>query len=328
MEAYLSDHTRKFSFLKNKNLIDVRLRQVTKKECSLRVRVPPKEEPLPTPEVEVVDDDEEENNQGLILVQSVLRGRAAQILVFEGRDNCRELIQELRSTHGVLSKQKIEVFKEKLEVKYDQREEVFCIANSNKIQEALSRLQGTLVGTLLDFLNKELRRLLDERKAHALGIMAERERQRREAAEAGRRQYELRRRLEHDEMFKQIVKIHQDTVDMYLEDIITEGMEFASKDEAKEYVIKLAKKFDEEITEKAPLLKDSVLEQEELIAELVHHFVLPEVEKAIIRQRIKKRQQIGLKSIHNELYNSIEKLPKPPPRSIIVLFIVNAVMLI
>lgn len=75
---------------------------------------------------------------------------------------------------------------------------------SNKIQEALSRLQGTLVGTLLDFLNKELRRLLDERKAHALGIMAERERQRREAAEAGRRQFELRRRLEHDEMFKQV----------------------------------------------------------------------------------------------------------------------------
>lgn len=57
------------------------LRQVTKKECSLRVRVPPKEEPLPTPEVDIVDDEDEENSQGLILVQSVLRGRAAQILV-------------------------------------------------------------------------------------------------------------------------------------------------------------------------------------------------------------------------------------------------------
>lgn len=103
---------------------------------------------------------------------------------------------------------------------------------------------------------------------------------------------------------------------MYLEDIITEGMEFASKDEAKEYVIKLAEKIDKEIVENQQLLKDNVLEQEELIAELVHHFVLPEVEKAIVRQRIKKRQEVGLKSIHNELYETIEGLPKPPRRSI------------
>lgn len=108
--------------------------------------------------------------------------------------------------------------------------------------------------------------------------------------------------------------MHQDSVDMYLEDIITDGMEFATKDEAKEYVLKLAEKIDEEINEKEEILKDNILEQEELIAELVHHFVLPEVEKALVRQRIKRRQEIGLKRIHNELYETMESLPKPPPR--------------
>lgn len=66
-------------------------------------------------------------------------------------------------------------------------------------------MQGLVVGSLLDFLNKELRRLLDERRAHAICLLAERERHHREAAEAGRRQAELQRRKEHDEMFKQVL---------------------------------------------------------------------------------------------------------------------------
>lgn len=119
------------------------------------------------------------------------------------------------------------------------------------MQECLDKLQGNIVGSLLDFLNKELRRLLEERRAHAICIILERERYDREAAEAGRRQVELRRRREHDEMFKQIVKIQQETVDLYLEDILKEGMEFASDSEAKEYVDKLAKKIDEEAYRKA-----------------------------------------------------------------------------
>lgn len=118
---------------------------------------------------------------------------------------------------------------------------------------------------MLDFLSKELRRLLDERKAHAMCLLYDRERQMREAAEAHRRQLELRRRQEHDEIFKQVmfffyflnrllsflvfflqvIKVHQDTVDLYLQDIITEGMEFASEEDAKQYVQGLAAKIDE-----------------------------------------------------------------------------------
>lgn len=119
----------------------------------------------------------------------------------------------------------------------------------HRLEGTLGKLQGAIVGSLLDFLNKELRRLLEERKAHAMCLINERERYIREAAEAGRRQKELRRRREHDEMFKQIVKVTQDSVDMYLQDIITEGMEFASKEEACEYVLKLADRIERETNE-------------------------------------------------------------------------------
>lgn len=75
---------------------------------------------------------------------------------------------------------------------------------TTKLQETLSRLSGSVVGSLLDFLNKELRRLMDERRIHAMCLLFDRERHAKEAAEAGRRQIEIRRRKEHDEMFKQV----------------------------------------------------------------------------------------------------------------------------
>lgn len=43
--------------------------------------------------------------------------------------------------------------------------------------------------------------------------------------------------------------MRQDTVELYLQDIITEGMTFVSDDDAREYVTKLAEKIDKECEE-------------------------------------------------------------------------------
>lgn len=48
----------------------------------------------------------------------------------------------------------------------------------------------------------------------------------------------------------QVIKIRQDTVDLYLQDIITEGMEFTSESEARNFAFTLADKIDKE-TEKS-----------------------------------------------------------------------------
>lgn len=87
-------------------------------------------------------------------------------------------------------------------------------------------------------------RLEDERRAHAFALLAERERCMREAAEAGRRQMERNRRREFDEMFKQIVKVHQDSVEVYLEDIVKEEIDWISDEKAKERILELCDKVD------------------------------------------------------------------------------------
>ncbi|NXS06971.1 CFA91 protein, partial [Neodrepanis coruscans] len=93
---------------------------------------------------------------------------------------------------------------------------------------------------ILDFLSKELLRLQEERKIHALVMLAERRRRMREAEESGRRQEEERRRREEDEIFRQaregVVKVQQKTIDTYLEDIILSSMERTAEKQAREEV--------------------------------------------------------------------------------------------
>ncbi len=60
------------------------------------------------------------------------------------------------------------------------------------------------LGRELDLLSKELRRLQEERRIHAMVMLGERERRRREAEESGTRQREQRTRRIHDETFKQV----------------------------------------------------------------------------------------------------------------------------
>ena len=71
-------------------------------------------------------------------------------------------------------------------------------------------------------------------------MLAERRRRLREAEESGRRQVEERRRREEDEIFKQLMKIHQSTVDTYLEDIVMSSMEGTAEEQARNEIRKLA----------------------------------------------------------------------------------------
>ncbi|CAF4213340.1 unnamed protein product, partial [Rotaria magnacalcarata] len=94
-------------------------------------------------------------------------------------------------------------------------------------------LEGEAIGDTFDYLSKELIRLQEERRIAAFAMLAERQRRLREAEESGLRQVEERRRREQDELFKQMLKMTQNTVDTYLEDIIIESTFETANQEAR-----------------------------------------------------------------------------------------------
>ncbi|XP_037087344.1 cilia- and flagella-associated protein 91-like [Pollicipes pollicipes] len=243
-----------------------------------------------TPTVEPPDQQDCDQTQAAICLQRLLRGRAAQIRMRRGVERRYDLIQELRGTHALQASTMELKARDQRRVVCMQRMRDAATKQDEYVEEALSRIEGAAVARLLDQLSNELIRLQEERRIHAFVMMAERERQRREAAEAGLRQRELRRRREMDEIFKRTLKVHQQTVDTYLEDVILESTERAADQQARQHVRQLAAHLNDIVYE----LEENPRNQwqsEELVSELVHSFVLPEVQRQETRSRLRRHQQ-------------------------------------
>ncbi|XP_067008009.2 cilia- and flagella-associated protein 91-like [Anabrus simplex] len=264
-----------------------------------------------TPSFEGTPDWEEEVYQSSVFLQKIIKGRAIQSLMFRERDKCRELIEELKSTHALIQSGIDAHNEERVVLMLQQRKRAVEKFEDGCIMEMVKGMEGQTVSTLLDFLSKELWRLQDERRAHAFAMLAERERYRREAAEAGRRQAEERRRREHDEMFKQVVKVHQDTVDLYLEDIIVESMNWVAEAEARLYIKEVVKTIDQAAHEAHH--RGNAIEEEELVADLINNFVVPEVQKEMVRKKIKARQEKYLRAAHEAIYNKLDPMKHQLP---------------
>ncbi|XP_029386659.1 cilia- and flagella-associated protein 91 [Echeneis naucrates] len=273
------------------------LRYLVKKE---------KPEPQPlTPRVEGPPEGDEELELAVIHLQKLLRGRSIQCEMFKGKENHLELIQELRTVHAL---QKEEEDLQKADKEHTitlkkQRDKHRHMASQE--EASLARMVGTELDHVFDTLSKELIRLQEERRIHAFAMMAERDRRLREAEESGRRQVEERRRREEDEIFRQVVQVHQATVDLYLEDIILDAMEKTAGQEAREEIHRRAK----EINDIAYAMEESSrndLQSEEIVSELVYSFLIPEVEKIRVRQRVHKRQRRHLQAAHSIIHGTAE----------------------
>ena len=184
----------------------------------------------PTPSVEDEDQEAEDNGLAAVAIQQLIRGRAAQNDMYEGKERRIQLVEELRSTHALRETEKAVVATEQKRLLKQRQDDDRVKAQDANTKSVLATHQGENVGNMLDFLSKELVRLQEERRIHAFAMMAERQRRIREAEESGKRQVEEARRAQQDEVFRQVVKVHQATVDSYLEDLILGG-KAASADE-------------------------------------------------------------------------------------------------
>ncbi|XP_050416159.1 cilia- and flagella-associated protein 91 [Patella vulgata] len=260
----------------------------------------------PTPSVDIPSEAEEERELATIFLQQVIRGRAIQNMMFEGKEKRIELINELRSTHALQEAEQIEKKQEMTTTLALQRQRRLHEHKESLVDESLANVEGSSVGHMLDFLSKELVRLQEERRIHAFSMLAERERRIREAEESGRRQVEERRRREQDEIFKQVIKVHQNSVDTYLENIIMGSIDSTADIQARREVQELAVKINDVAYEVED--KRTQLESQEIVADLVHCFLLPEVQKNTMREKVKNGQRKYLLAAHKEIHKTGEGL--------------------
>ncbi|KAM4609417.1 cilia- and flagella-associated protein 91 [Polymixia lowei] len=248
----------------------------------------------PTPRVDEPPEGDEERELAVIYLQKLLRGRSVQYQMFEGKERRLDLIRELRMTHA-LQREEQEVLRADAEHTQTLKNQRDLQQHKTKEEEAYQAgLVGAELVDLLDTLSKELIRLQEERRIHAIALLAERERRLREAEESGRRQVEERRRREEDEIFRQVVQVHQDTVDLYLEDIILGTIEQTADQQAREEIHRMAR----EVNNIAYAMEESRnnLQSEEIVSELVYSFLIPEVRRISVRHRVRQSQRRHLQA--------------------------------
>ncbi|XP_054407413.1 cilia- and flagella-associated protein 91 isoform X2 [Pongo abelii] len=261
---------------------------------------------LPTPTLEMTSNEEEEIEMAVIYLQKLLRGRVVQNMMFEGKEKRLELIQELRTCHALQEDEKLVKKAEKQVTLALQRQRNLHEHKVSLVENHLAGLEGRALADMFDFLSKELVRLQEERRIHAFVMLAERQRRVREAEESGRRQVEKQRLREEDEIFKEAIKVHHSTISSYLEDIILNTEANTAEEQARAEIEKMAEKINDIAYEMES--RRTYLQSEEIVAELVYSFLIPEVQKYFVKEKVRNAQRKHILAAHQIIHSYTESM--------------------
>lgn len=211
----------------------------------------------------------QKQNQAVLLLQRLLRGRAMQNRMFEGKEKRLSLIEELRMT---------EEWKETAE---QEKEKAVIQAYQDRIMDGTSEgILGTVIAQTLDKLSKELVRYKQERKIAAMVKFAERKRRMREAEESGRRQAEQLLREREDKLFKSIMGAHQSTVDSYLSSILAKTLDQATSERGlQEAMIKA-----EKLNKIVDTIEAKMNTPQQIVKDIVSSFLIPDIQRSKLQK--------------------------------------------
>ena len=239
----------------------------------------------------------DEKRRAIILLQRLLRGRAKQNMMFEGKEKRLDLISELRATEEWKAASNLE------------EERTLIEAYQERVLDGVSEaLQSDVVSRTMDNLSKELVRLKQERRIAGMVRLAEDVRRKREAEESGRRQAEQILREREDVLYQELMSVHQGTVDSYLQNIFCNTIDKTSSLQALEEAKLKAQTLNKFIDK----VESSKNKPEVLIKDLVSSFLIPDVERKQVQKKLqfeeKKFLEAARKTIQTSVSNAGQKL--------------------
>ena len=216
----------------------------------------------PTPQV-MPPEHGEAQELAVILLQRLLRGRAIQNMMYEGKERRLELIRELRIEEDL-----------EASAERDLLEDAAAEAERG-LQAVADAVQSELVGNSLDRMSKELRRFTEERRVAEIVAKAEKERREREAQESGWRARELVARTEAQRAYQQVMRVHQESAASFIDDICEDVINTDAVEQAdRESAVKESR-----INTLVDKLEERLSSTGSIASELVNNFLLPEVQR-------------------------------------------------
>ena len=231
--------------------------------------------------------------RSVILLQRLMRGRAHQNMMFEGKEKRLDLIAELRATEEWKAASQ----------DANQEEERAIIENYQErvLDGVAEAVQSDVIARSLDNLSKELVRLKQERKIAAMVRIAEDVRRRREAEESGRRQAEAILRQREDVLYQDLMQVHQGTVDSYLQGIVVNTIDTTSSLQAYEE----AKLKAQTLNNFLDKIEERRNKPETLIKDLVASFLIPDVQRKKLQRQLQFEEKKFLETAKKIIQSSV-----------------------
>ncbi|KAG7401213.1 hypothetical protein PHYBOEH_002397 [Phytophthora boehmeriae] len=258
----------------------------------------------PTPDyalAHAAEAQEHDVEDAVCLLQKLLRGRAVQNMMFEGKERRSELIAELRAADEQLILQRRNEFHM---LQGSGEESINRVATAAK-----TRVEGEVVSEMLDFLSKELSRSREIAKMRAFVIKANEQRRVREVEEGGRRQAEDLLREREDEVFRRVMQVHQETSRDFVDDMLEEIALEQSHTQALHELHVRSSGVDGIVLQ----LENTLDSDEAVVRELVASFLLPHVQRQHVRRQVTQEQRKYVSAAHALLTEVVTDMNQSRP---------------
>jgi len=235
------------------------------------------------------EDEEREEVLAILLLQRLLRGRAIQNTMFEGKERRKHLITELRA-----------------EAEQDAREMARPSSAERRaalITATADTAAGESVASILDLLAKELVRKEEKTRLKALAAQANELRRMREAQEAGTRQAEEILRRKEDEVFRQVARAHHGAAMHFVEETMRESIDATAGAQAMFELQSLPN-----LRAVIEQTRKSEEEEEHAIRNLVASFLIPGVERLQMQKQVRLEERRFVDAAQKSIKQSLEVL--------------------
>lgn len=230
-------------------------------------------------------DEDEDVAEAARLLQKLVRGRAVQNMMFDGRARRAELIAELRASDSAAA--------------------LVALApdTERRVAEATRRrAEGEVVSELLDALAKALDRSKEVERLRAFVGRAVSERREREVEEGGRRQAEEMVREREDEVFRALGRVHLETAG----DLVDDALARVVRGEAHAQAVRELQVRREGGLERLVAALESRHDDDQVVVrELVASFLLPQVQREAVRAQVAAEQRKFVSAAHALLQEAV-----------------------
>jgi len=239
-----------------------------------------------------------------LYIQNLIRGAETQVRLNAGKEKRLGLVRELRLAHElVAARQAPEALSRAAEERY-------ASIRSALLTSATSTNVSQVICEAVDALAKERVRREQVLRASAILEIAARERARREHEESVTREREAYERSRRDFIYQSISRAHRGYADMLVDRMAQRAVLHDADERSKELAVRQVEAL---VALDAQTSQEAVRNPQEAIGEILHGFLLPEVDRRILVERMRSEEAkygLAARAACEEVQSSIENMQK------------------